>query len=541
MPVLTGAQALVRALEAHGVRFVFGIAGTHNLPIFDALREARVIRTIVARHEQGAAFMADGHARATGRPGVVVTVTGPGVTNTLTALGQSYSDSVPVLHIATQLPTDRVDQECEDFHELRQSLQVTGAVTAWSARARSAAEIPALVSEAFRRFAAERPRPIFLEVPLDLLSVRAEVADPTPIEPRRRAPEDAPIAAAARLLAAARRPLIYAGGGVIASGATRALVDLAELLGAPMLVSANGKGAVPEDHPLFLGGGWGAHAFGREELAVADVVLAVGARFGPLPTAYWRLAIPGTLIHIDLDAREIGKHYPPAVGIVADARLALEALHAAVVEAGRVGPGRPWCDIVAARGRCLEAIRARAGAYLDCLAGLRKILPPEAILFNDLTSVAYWSSAGFPVTQPRTYHYPTGFGCLGHAFPAAIGARLACPDRPVVALAGDGGFLFTGQELATAILYRVPVVCVVFNDHAYGAVKVDQLVHFAGRAFANDLRSPDFVRLAEAYGARGCRVESLSDVPEAVAEALRGDEPAIIEVPVSPVIPPWIT
>lgn len=536
--MLTGAQALVRALRAEGVSVVFGIPGTHNLPLYDALHDEPAMRVVTTRHEQGAAFMADGYARATGEIGVCLTVTGPGVTNTLTALGQAYADSSPVLLIATQVPTDQLEREYEGFHELRRSLDVVGAVTGFAWRAPSATAIPFGLHAAFQHLRSRRPRPAFIEIPLDLLTRPAGDVAGHPLPVAETPPDPEAIAAAAALLGESRQPLLYLGGGVIRAGAGRAALRLAEHRQAPVVCSPQGKGAVPEDHPLVLGSGWGAHHPARALLAQADLVLAVGTRFGPLPTDHWRLPLPANLIHIDIDPTVIGRHYPTRLGIVADARLALQALNAALAD--QPARSAPWCDLAAQRAARRRVLMERAGEILAFFERLRAVLPPETVLCNDLTAVCYWAHAAFPVTQPRTFHYPTGFGTLGFALPAAIGAKIARPERPVVALAGDGGFLYTGQELATAVAWQVDVVAVVFNDHAYGAVKQDQVYHYGGRTIGCDLVSPDFVRLAQAFGARGLRVASLAEVPEAVAEALTLPGPTVIEAPSPAILPPWI-
>jgi acetolactate synthase-1/2/3 large subunit len=282
-----------------------------------------------------------------------------------------------------------------------------------------------------------------------------------------------------------------------------------------------------------------AHQLGREALEQADLILAIGVRFGPLTTSWWTRQINGRVVHVDIDRTEIGKHTPAAVGIVGDATTVTEALLVELRDRD-VGARRPWLDATAVRERRRAAVRERAPDAVATLEALRRVLPDDALLFNDINGIACWGAAAFTCRKPRTFHYPIGFGCLGFALPAAIGAKIARPDVPVVALCGDGGFLFSGHELATAVQERVPVVAVVFNDSAYGTINADQGYRYPGRSLGSDLRSPDFVRYAEAFGARACRVDSVRKVPEAVAAAIERDGPSIIEAPCPQVLPPWI-
>ncbi|PYR39078.1 MAG: acetolactate synthase [Acidobacteria bacterium] len=535
----TGAQLLVGSLKVHGVDTIFGVPGIHNLSIYDALVDERAIRVVTTRDERGAGHMADGYARATGRPGVCLTVPGPGVTNALTAIGEAYADSSPVLLLASQLASDTVAMDREDFHQLRDADGVLRSVTQWGTRPGRAQDIGSAVDEAFRRFSLCRPRPCYLDLPMDLLGATVEArADPVRAPaPGRTAPSWPEVERAVGLLATARRPLLVVGGGAWKAG--RSVCALVEQLAIPVMMTSSGKGVVPEDHPLSLGDGWMAHQLGREALEGADVILAVGVRFGPLTTSWWTRTIGGRLIHVDLDATEIGKQTPAAIGIVGDSAEVVEAL---VTEARQrqVAKPAPWLDVVAVRERRRAAIRERAPDAVATLEGLRRVLPDDALVFNDINGIACWGAGAFVCRRPRTFHYPIGFGCLGFALPAAIGAKLARPEVPVVVLSGDGGFLFSGHELATAVKEKAAVAIVVFNDNAYGTIKADQHHRYPARPIGGELRSPDFVRYAEAFGAIGYRVESVHDVPGAVAMALGHDRPTLIEAPCPQALPPWI-
>jgi thiamine pyrophosphate-dependent acetolactate synthase large subunit-like protein len=533
-----GAQVLLEALKSQGVDTIFGIPGIHNLTIYDAAFDDRSIRLVTSRDERGAAHMADGYARATGRPGVCLTVPGPGLTNALTGIGEAYADSSPVLLLASQLATGTIAVDKEDFHQLRDTEPVLRSVTQWGARPVTPDDISLAVREAFERFARGRPRPCYLDLPMDVLASPAG----DPIEPERpldlrQADVGDEIASAAAMILRAERPLMLLGGG--AREAAHTLRELAERLQIPVIMSSSGKGIVPEDHALSLGDGWMVHQLGREALERADCVLAVGCRFGPLTTSWWTRQLPGSIIQVDIDPSEVGKHQRATIGIVGDASSAIRGLQGEI-ESRDIGTRSPWLDVPDLRERRREAIRERAPDAVKTLESLRRVLPDHAQLFNDINGIACWGAGAFVCRQPRTFHYPIGFGCLGFALPAAIGAKIARPETPIVALSGDGGFLFSGHELATAVAERAAIVAVVFNDNAYGTIKADQAYRYPERSIGNDLRSPDFVKLAEAYGARGLRVDRLEDVADAVASALAADEPTLIEAPCPQALPPWI-
>jgi thiamine pyrophosphate-dependent acetolactate synthase large subunit-like protein len=395
------------------------------------------------------------------------------------------------------------------------------------------------VDDAFNRFEAGRPRPCYLDLPMDLLEARVDVSLAT--EKARSndvlANQAVDVNGVLEALLSASRPLLFLGGGAWKAAAS--LRQLIELVNVPVVMTNSGKGVVPEDHPLSLGDGWMTHQLGREALEQADVILAIGVRFGPLTTSWWTRQMSGRLIHVDIDPTEIGKHTPASIGIVGDARQVAETLLTEIRQ--RDVPARQlWLNVIDVRERRRAAIRKRAPDAVATLEGLRRVLPDETLVFNDINGIACWGAGAFTCRQPRTFHYPVGYGCLGFALPAAIGAKLARPELPVVVLTGDGGFLFSGHELATAVQERVSLTIVVFNDSAYGTIKADQSYRHPGRSIGNDLRSPDFVRYAEAFGIRGCRVDSVSKVPELVAKAVDQQLTTLIEAPCPQVLPPWI-
>ncbi len=525
---MSGGEAVVRSLAAHHVDTVFGIPGTHNLAIYEALRQTDGIRHILARHEQGAAFMADGYARASGQVGVCVSTTGPAALNTLTSLGTAYSDSSPVLCIASQIPAEGIGLDKGFLHECHDQLGSFAPVTKWRARADTVAAIPEVMREAFAQMQTGRPRPTAVEIPCDVLDASDDVAITVAATAPRLTPDAEQVEQAARLLSAARRPVIWAGGGVISSDAGTELRQLAERLQAPIFTTVLGKGAVAEDHPLAAGNAL-LHPAARAFLAECDIMLAVGTRFTEEETDRWGLRLPDSLIHIDIDPEEINRNYPATVGIVADARAALQEFNARLQNLGKQ-EHREAVEIANMRQEVWRYCQARAPAGVELVQTLRTALPRETIMVSDLTVAAYWCRRLLDIYEPRTYLYPWGFCTLGFGLPAAIGAKVARPDRPVVVLCGDGGFLFNCQELAAAVQSKVPLVVLVFNDSAYGVLRPQQEVRYGG-AHAVDLVNPDFMALAGAFGVDGCRVTSIEQLGPTVAKAIEADKTTVIELP----------
>ena len=542
MARLRGGQAVARALKAEGIDTVFGIVGTHNSLIFDGLTDLDDLRVVTTRHEGGAGFMADGFARATGRLAACIVVPGPGLTNVMTALGQAYLDSVPVLAIAGQNPIPTLDRRLEEFHELHGSLQIAESVTISATRLASPADAPGAIREAVRLMRSTHPRPTLVEVPLDVAGAEAEVEMLPPVEdfPRASGDSDA-IARAAEVLSQARKPIVMVGGGAVAANATQALLDVASRLGAPIIMAGHGRGAVPDDHPVSLGDGWGRLTYFDDLFAEADATLIVGWSLDYVTDALRATKLPDPVVQIDIDPAAIGRHREVAVGIVGDARLALERLSDAL---GGPGAASPWCDVSAIRAKKRAELVEKAGPVLDLLEAIRAVLPRDAIVADDLCLPGYWAIVALDVYEPRTFMHPGMFGTLGYALPAAIGASIGRPDRKAIALCGDGGFLYTSQELATAVQEQADVVAIVFNDNAYGALKIFQDRHHGGRRIGVELKNPDFSLLAQAYGARGIKLTASADLGSALTDALGRSGPAVIECPLdfdlSRVLPPWM-
>lgn len=536
MRTMTGGQVVVAALEAQGVEVVFGMPGVHNLALYDALCDSTQIRHVLVRHEQGAAFAADGYARATGRPGVVITTAGPGATNTLTAIAEAWSDSSPVVLIASHVESPFVEQERGFGHELRGQLDLFRTATRFQARPTTVAEVGPCIGEAFAQAQRGRPRPVVVQIPQDVLNGSRELELPSRLETRRaEAADSALVRSAAHILAGAQRPAIYVGAGVQRAGAHTEVRQVAERLDAPVFTTAPGKGAVPEDHPLAIGNRWTGEPELMALLADSDVLLAVGTRFGAQDTSQWQLPLPKMVIQIDADADELSRNVAAEVALHGDARTVLTQLLKELGDGSANGRRAEHTKITELRGRLDEAAMERWPEPLRLLADLRAGLDRDAIVFCD-SLIQYWAARHFPVYAPRAFHLPWTFGTLGSSLPMAIGAKVAFPDRQVVTLCGDGALMFTLPELATAVQAQANIVIVVCNDAGYGAMRMHQRRRF-GRFIASDLVAPDFAAVAEAFGAIGVRLASPAELSPALHSARSATRAVLIEVPLALDIP----
>ncbi len=524
-PGVTAAEAIVEVLARADVRVVFGIPGVHNLALFEALERAG-LRTVIARHEGAAAHAADGHARASGRTGVVVTTTGPGAANTLTATGEAWAASSPVLHLTTEVPTEILADGVRrrTLHQSPAQRESFVPLVRTALRAGAPGEAAGVVAEALRATRAGRPGPAYVEIPTDVLSGPgrpAGLADGWN-RPAAGPPDPAAVGEAARLLAAAPTAAIWAGGGVIHAGpaATEALLRLAERLAAPVVTTFMGRGAIPDDHPLALG-------LPPHEpevaalLAASDVLLAAGTDLDGTMTQNQRLGLPSAIVRVDLEPLPAGMSDPyPAVPVAGDAALALPALDRALVALGVDRSGTD-AERTAARLRALrEAVRTDLRAdpataeAVRLLDGMRAGLPPQTVVVADMCVAGYWAGGYLPVRAPRRLLYPVGWGTLGFGLPAAVGAALAHAG-PTLAVVGDAGLMYHVGELATAVQERLDLVVLVVNDEGYGVLRFDERrVH--GRTFATDLLVPDLERLAGSFGAACVRVDL-----DGLADALR--------------------
>ena len=523
MARMTGGEALVKQLYREGVRVVFGLPGVQLYGVLAALREEPGIRFVVTRHEQATSYMADGYARAGGTFGVALVVPGPGLLNAMAGLSTAYAASSPVLMLSGQVPKAQIGRNIGVLHEVNDQLDAIAPVTKWRKRVLEVGEVARAAHEAVEQLRTGRPRPVELEMPPDTMEEEGEVELLEPSVARRAAAPKADIDRAATMLLAAQSPVIYAGGGVHASGAHDLLAAVAEYLQAGVIESAEGKGAVSDASDLSLGAAMWPQSVLKKHLESADVILVVGSRFA--------LAAPRPeqqVIQLDVDHDEIGRNHTKTFGLLGDARATLAEL----LERLRAGaPPR------ASRKAEREALRAAIAATMtqepnaSILRSLRAGTPEDAIVIAGMTQIGYYSRPYWPVYAPRTFLTSSYSGNLGYEYPTALGAKVACPKRAVVAICGDGGFLYNAQELATAVLHKINVVAVVFNDSAYGNVARD-LDEAWGGSYAAALHNPDFMKLAEAYGVAGLRAKSPTDVGALVREAIQLDRPALIEVPV---------
>jgi acetolactate synthase I/II/III large subunit len=533
MTTMTGGEAIVSGLVAHGIDTVFGLPGAQVYGLFDAFHQAQ-LKVVGARHEQACGYMAFGYARASGKPGVFSVVPGPGVLNAGAALLTAFGCNEPVLCLTGQVPTDYLGKGRGHLHEMPDQLATLRTFVKWADRIEYPDAAPTLVSRAFQEMLSGRRGPAALEMPWDVFTQRAEAATATRFTPfPAPLPDSDRIARAAALIKAAKAPMIFVGGGAI--HAREEIQELAEMIDAPVVAFRSGRGIVSNAHELGL-----TMAAAYKLWPQTDLMIGIGSRM-ELPTTFrWPFRPAGlTSIRIDIDPAEM-RRIAVDVGVVADAKAGTAALAAAVSKAGyRRSSGRRATirEASAASHAEIQQVQPQM-AYLNIL---REVLPPNAIVTDELSQVGFASWYGFPVYEPRTFITSGYQGTLGSGFPTALGAKVAHPDRPVVAITGDGGFMFGVQELATAVQYNIGVVTLVFNNNAYGNVRRDQRERFDGRVVASDLVNPDFVKLAESFGVGAARVTAPDQFRGALEKALAAGGPYLIdiEVPRDSEVTPW--
>jgi acetolactate synthase I/II/III large subunit len=530
VPTMTGGQALVQQLKMEGIDTIFGLPGIQLDWAFDAIYEERDhFKVIHTRHEQATAYMADGYARSTGKVGMCLVVPGPGLLNASAALSTAYACSSPVLCVTGQINSDMIGLRRGILHEINDQLETIASVTKWQARAMKPDEIPGIVHEAFRQLQTGRPRPVEIEIPPDVLQAQGEVRLFEAEVLERPAADPDLIDEAAKLLGQAKSPVIFSGGGIISGGASGELRRLAETLEAPVIMTSNGKGALSDRHHLALN----VRATGQVA-PQADVVLVVGTRFvqGIMQNAPPPWIQGKKVIQMDIDADELGRNHRPDVAILADAKKGLAALAERVERYNLTRPSRKEELTALKRGIAEEGASVRPQS--EFALAIRESMPDDGIFFQESTQVGYWSSAFFPVYEPRTY-FTSGYqGTLGYGFATALGAQVGNPDRVVVSINGDGGFFYNVQELSTMVQQNIPLTAIVFNDNAYGNVKRIQQMRFGGREIATDLHNPDMMKLADAYGIEGRRAVTPDELRSTLREVFANPRPVLIEVPVGP-------
>jgi acetolactate synthase I/II/III large subunit len=526
----TGGELLADSLIAQGVSTVFGIPGVQLDAAADALySRSDAVEFVCARNEQATTYMADGYARSTGDVGVAMVVPGPGVLNALSGLATGYSANSPTLLIAGQIDSGAIGKGLGALHEIPDQTGMLERITKWTGTARHADEVPGLVAEAFRQLRTGRPRPVALEVPPDVLAATSSAAVAEAVAAAATAPDADAVAEAARLLAASKRPMIVVGGGVIAASASAALLELAEALEAPVLMTENGRGAIDARHRLAFDS-LALRAF-RED---ADLVLAVGTRF--VSTFGTQVNTNGApVILLNAEPADLEGPREAVTRILSDARLGLESLAAEL--------GRPTRE---SRSDELERVHAWLDEQFDDIApqreylsAIRTALPDDGVLVSEFTQVGYAASACYPAYLPRTYIGPGYQGTLGYGFATSLGVKAADPRRSVVSISGDGGFSWTLQELSTMKRYGLGVVTVVFHDGFYGNVRRIQKNRYGARYFASDLTNPDYPTLAKAFGIASVTAGDPGSFAGVLADAVTANEPILIDVPVGEFPSPW--
>lgn len=546
MVKMSGAQAFVEALKRQNVEVIFGISGGALLPIHDVLYDSG-IRHILTRHEQCAAHAADGYARASGGPGVCMATSGPGATNLVTGIANAYLDSSPVIAFTGQVNAFSANSSYmigRDAFQEADIIGITTPITKYNCQVKKPSEIPRAVRLAFYIATTGRPGPALVDLPKDVQTEVGEMEFSDDVEVRGYKPKTEPhpiqVKKAVKLLLEAERPIVLAGGGVIISKASPELLELAELLMMPVATTLMGKGCFPEDHPLSLGDvGMHGTLAANKLMLEADVLLAVGTRFSDRTTGNLDEFCPDAkIIHIDIDAAEIGKNVEVDVPIVADAKETLGLIHRLLIYQLKKKENSPWVN----RVKELKDQLQNNNDPSDCdlkppllIKELRKILPENAIITTEVGQNQMWAALHFDTHKPRTFISSGGLGTMGFGFPAALGAKVACPGSAVVDIAGDGSFRMTEQELACSVMEKIPVTVIVLNNSMLGMVAQWQRLFYNRKYSAVKLGSvPDFVKLAEAYGAQGAHVGSLKEFSEAMKKALKSEVTMVIDVPISP-------
>ena len=524
MPKLTGGQALVQSLKAYGIDTIFGLPGVQLDNMFDALYDEQdSIWVLNTRHEQTTAYMANGYASSTGKVGVYLVVPGPGLLNTTAALSTAYATNAPVLAISGQVHSQEINKGYGSLHEIPNQLEMISCLTKWATRIESPADVPAAVQEAFRNLRTGRPRPVELEMSPDIMGMTEDVAllDPVHSYPAAEVDPDL-VEQAAELLAGAMNPVIYAGGGAMDAG--EPIRELAEVLQAPVIMTPSGRGVVSDRHPMAL-----TMIGGRQVWADADVVLAIGTRFDR-PVTDWGVDDGLKIIRVDVEEAEVDRIIEPDIGLVGDANWVLGQIFDQVDRKTYTRPSRA-SDLNDIREGVEDQLFEFQPSH-DFGRALRAELPDDGIFVGDITQLGAYADIGFPVYQPRTLIGAGYQGTLGFGFATALGAQVGNPDKKVLSINGDGGFMYTMPEISTAVRHKIPLVAVVINDGAFGNVKYLQQTRYGGREIANSFTNPDFVKLAESFGAAGLRATSAEELGRAVREGFDNNHPTIIDVPV---------
>ena len=538
---MIGATALMKALEKEGVKEVFGLPGGANLPMYDELGKSN-IRHILVRHEQSAAHMADGFGRVSRKPGVCFATSGPGATNLLTGIATAQADSAPMVAVTGQVPVAMIGKDAFQESDI---IGMANPALKYSYQPRTPEEIPTMVKQGFYIAETGRPGPVLLDVPKDVQQNEANIPFPDEVRVPGYHPWTDPdmqnTGRAVELLLSAQKPIILAGGGVIISSAFAELQSIAELLMIPVVTTFKGKGAFPEDHPLSLGPiGMHGHAEANKLMTEADCVLAIGTRFSDRSVGTFEEFEKNLkIIHMDVDPAEIGKNQTTSVAVVGDVRTSIRIFGKLLMDkAVRPSDDNPWLKHVKeTKQYWRENLKLHPGEMgaAKILRKLRELLPKESIVTTEVGQHQMWASLFFDAIHPGTFFSSTGLGTMGWGFPAAIGAKTARPDVPVVDIAGDGSFNMTEHSLATAVLEDLPVIVFLINNYSLGMVAQWQRTFYDRRMVGVDLKKcPDYVKLAESYGAQGIRAQSMDELEKAIKDGLNSDVATVIDIPIDP-------
>ena len=541
MENMIGATALMKALEKEGVKEVFGLPGGANLPMYDELGKSN-IRHILVRHEQSAAHMADGFGRVSRKPGVCFATSGPGATNLLTGIATAQADSAPMVAVTGQVPVAMIGKDAFQESDI---IGMANPALKYSYQPRTPEEIPTMVKQGFYIAETGRPGPVLLDIPKDVQQNEGNIPFPDEVRVPGYHPWTDPdmqnTMRAAEMLLSAQKPIILAGGGVIISSAFAELQSIAELLMIPVVTTFKGKGAFPENHPLSLGPiGMHGHAEANKLMTEADCVLAIGTRFSDRSVGTFEEFEKNLkIIHMDVDPAEIGKNQTTSVAVVGDVRTSLRILGKILMDkAVRASDDNPWLKHVKeTKQYWRENLKIHPGEMgaAKILRKLREVLPKESIVTTEVGQHQMWASLFFDAIHPGTFFSSTGLGTMGWGFPAAIGAKAARPNVPVVDIAGDGSFNMTENSLATSVLEGLPVIVFLINNYTLGMVAQWQRTFYDRRMVGVDLKKcPDYVKLAESYGAQGIRAQSMDELEKAIKDGLNSDVATVIDIPIDP-------
>ena len=532
---MTSGQALVKSLISHGVDTVFGLPGVQTYALFDAIHEHQdQLHYVGSRHEQGAAYMAFGYAKSTGRVGVYTVVPGPGVLNTTAALCSAYAANTPVLCLTGQVPSKGIGSGAGHLHELPDQLATLRLLTKWAARVDAPEQVPAIMDEAFRQMTSGRQRPVAIEVPWDVLLKKGDIAlhsmESANDAEGAQSFDSRSIDEAVALIRGAQQPMIMVGSGAMNAGAE--VLELAQRIQAPVVSFRSGRGVVSDESNYGF-----TCAEGYEWWGKTDLLIGIGSRL-ELQYMRWPSRPPNLkLLRIDIDPAELARLKPQA-GILGDSRAALLELNASLKRVG-FNPHSREQDFVSVKQQTQKNIQ-EVQPQMDYLRAIRDVLPHDGFFVEEISQVGFTSYFGFPIYHPRTFVTCGYQGTLGFGFPTALGVKVGNPSKAVVSITGDGGFMFGVQELAAAVQHDINLVTVLFNNNAFGNVLRDQQTKFRG-PMGSELRNPDFVKLAESFGAQGFRAHTPAELRKHVEHGLGQKGPVLIEVPIpqGSEVSPW--